>query len=157
MRASGRGWTACPERPSGSRPARMASKRNSVSPGAAWVPPMGSPHPRSVCVPSWGASKQNCADGVLFPPHAGPRVKARLAQTTWGRGDPRPSPRGEAPADGVLPLKTQGFLSFSASGAEPGRTAGEKAPSERSSCLEVRGPSDKRPDSQSTRAFSHRR
>ena len=46
----------------------IANERNGVSPGAAWVPPIGSPPRRSACVPSLGASTRTCVDGVLFPP-----------------------------------------------------------------------------------------
>ena len=82
------------------------------------------PHTRGLSVfRAWGASTQKCADGVLLPPHAavceGSPGSDDLAErtpsavTTWGSAGGR-----------GLALKTQGFFSFSASGAEPSRTAG---------------------------------
>ena len=160
VRASGRGWTApaCPERPSGSRPARIANKRNSVSPGAAWVLPMGSPHPRSVCVPSLGGFyAELCGRCSASTPRGRVRRLAWLrrpgGEETLGRHHV-----GKRRRTGSCPEDTRLLFFFSQRGRAQSEGRGpEKAPSERSSCLEVMGPSDERPDSQSTRAFSHRR
>lgn len=76
----------CPERPSGSRPARIASKRNSVSPGAAWVPPMGSPHPRSV-FRAGGLLRRTVRTVFCFPP-CGPACEGSPGSDDLGERRP---------------------------------------------------------------------
>lgn len=66
------------------------NKRNGVSPGAAWVLPIGSPHPRSACVPSLGGFYADLCGRCSVSTPAGRCVKPSPASEDLG--ERRPSP-----------------------------------------------------------------